>query len=190
MDNTHKPDKTIIYDRNAPRKHFRKQPYPQRSPESAGDGLVYRIIIYEIYAKNPTLLLKSNCRSDHSNDSTKEIAELIEKIEQLPIMYQNMNYMNPLVTINWKHWDDSKKMDVSNEVGYYCLHEKEKILCSRLRLTPHKYLIAKFNILSEALKYKKQGKKFKKIDAQGCIKGIDANKKCVLWEFFYHSNWF
>ena len=81
-------------------------------------------------------------------------------------------------------------MEISHEVGFYHLHEKEKALCSNLRLTPINYLNAKYNILNRALSFKKDDKEFKKINAQKCEINFDVNKACVIWDFFKQLEWF
>ncbi|GBB94163.1 hypothetical protein RclHR1_02300004 [Rhizophagus clarus] len=177
---------TILYYRNIPRKHFRKQPYPMRAPDSSGDGLVYRINIYEIYAKNPSLLLNNNNNGFHNLDTQKidNLNELVKDIDQLPIDHQNLNYKTPRI-----NWDRTKSLDISQEVGYNLLHEKERILCSKLRLTPSTYLKAKYNILKAAQKYKIEGKDFKKSDAQKAGIKFNVNKASVLWNFFNQLKW-
>ncbi|GES82263.1 homeodomain-like protein [Rhizophagus clarus] len=76
------------FQRNLRRKHFRKQPNPYKSPDKSGDDMSWRIIIYEIYEKNPTHLLKSNSTLDYNVDSIKEIS-------QLPINHNELNLKNP-----------------------------------------------------------------------------------------------
>ncbi|CAB4386917.1 hypothetical protein RhiirA5_455258 [Rhizophagus irregularis] len=175
---------SILYYRNIPRKHFRKQPYPMRAPDSSGDGFVYRINIYEIYAKNPTLLLTEN--DSHNNQKPQNINtlnEIVKEIDQMPINHQNLNYKNPRI-----FWDRTKSMDISQEAGFNLLHEKEKTLCSKLRLTPSIYLKAKYNILKAAQKHKMEGKEFKKSDAQKAV-NFNVNKASVLWNFFSQLKW-
>ncbi|GBC51504.1 uncharacterized protein OCT59_019504 [Rhizophagus irregularis] len=81
-------------------------------------------------------------------------------------------------------------MEISQEVGFYLLHEKEKALCSDLRLKPSNYLNAKYNIIISALAFKKVGKEFKKINAQKCEINFDVNKASALWDFFRQLEWF
>ncbi len=172
-----------FYDRHAPRKHFRKHPYPVKSPDSSGDGFVYRINVYEIYATNPVLLLSKDSHISNT-PSIDSLNELIKKLKNLPIDHQNLNYKNPRII-----WDRTKSRDISQEVGYNLLHEKEKNLCSKLRLMPSSYLKAKYDILMSAQKFKKEGKVFKKINAQKCGIRFNVNKACVLWDFFNQLKW-
>jgi hypothetical protein len=175
---------TILYYRNVPRKHFRKQPYPMRAPDSSGDGFVYRINIYEIYAKNPNLLLNNDDFHNLNTQNIHPLNELVKDIDHLPIDHQNLNYKNPRII-----WDRTKPRDISQEVGYNLLHEKEKTLCSKLRLTPAAYLKAKYNILKVAQEYKGEGKDFKKSDAQKAGIDFNVNKASVLWNFFNQLEW-
>src|SRR5688500_13343043 len=116
-----------FYYRNVPRKHFRKQPYPMRAPDSSGDGYVYRINVYEIYTKDPSLLLNDDFHdSDTQNITT--LNNLVNNINQLSIDHRILNHKNPRI-----NWDKTKSMDISQEVGYNLLHVKEKNLCSKLR---------------------------------------------------------
>jgi hypothetical protein len=177
--------KSANFYRNIPRKHFRKQPYPMKSPNSSGDGFVYRINVYEIYAKNPSLLLNNDSHAIANIPNIDSLNKLIKDIDQLPIDHQNLNYKNPRII-----WDRTKPMEISQESGYNLLHEKEKALCSKLRLTPSNYLKAKYNILKSAQKFKWEGKDFKKINAQKCGINFNVNKACVLWDFFNQLKWF
>ena len=191
------------YYRNVPRKHFRKQPYPMRAPDSSGDGYVYRINIYEIYAKNPSLLLDSDFHdtdtlstdtmdTDTPDTDTPDtdipnidsLNKLINDINQLSIDHRTLNHKNPRI-----NWNKTKSMDISQEVGYNLLHIKEKILCSKIRLTPYAYLRAKYNILKAAQKFKVEGKVFRKSDAQRSGINFNVNKASVLWIFFNQLTW-
>lgn len=173
------------FDRNIPCKHFRKQPYPMRSPDSSGDGFVYRINIYETYLKNPNLLLNNNPFLKSVKPNIDSLNEIIKKLDKLPINHQNLNFKKTIVK-----WKKSKPMEISQEVGFYLLHEKEKALCSDLRLTPSNYLNAKYNILNSALSFKNEGKEFKKINAQKYGINFDVNKASCLWDFFRQLEWF
>ncbi|RIA95852.1 hypothetical protein C1645_733731 [Glomus cerebriforme] len=174
---------TTFYYRNVPRKHFRKQPYPMRAPDSSGDGFVCRINVYEIYAKNPGLLL-NNDSQDSNTQNFNSLNKLVKDIDQLPIDHQILNCKNPRII-----WDKTKSMDVSREDGYNLLHIKEKSLCSKLRLTPSTYLKAKYNILKAAQQFKLEGKDFKKSDAQKSGIDFNVNKASVLWNFFNQLKW-
>lgn len=174
-----------FFNRNAPRRHFRKQPYPMRSPDSSGDGFVYRINVYGIYAKNPSLLLSNDSHDITNIPSIDALKKLTKEIDQLPIDHQSIDNKNPRIS-----WNRTKSMEISQEAGYNLLHEKEKALCSKLRLTPSNYLKAKYNILKSAQKFKGEGKVFKKINAQKCGITFNVNKACVLWEFFNQLKWF
>jgi len=75
-------------------------------------------------------------------------------------------------------------LDISNSSGFELLSEKEKELCSNLRLYPSQYMVIKETLLRESLR---QGF-LKKAIARQLIK-IDVNKTSRIFDFFESNGW-
>lgn len=172
------------------RKSLRKQPYPQRAPDSSSeDGYVIRVNIYEVYKKNPNLLSKTlkevkKVEKKDENPFILELNELIVQINDLDIDHLTMNFTSPKIT--WKK--GSSSLDIRGLEGANRLHKEERELCSKLRMQPLQYLRGKLAILRGARKARKDNLKFKKVDAQRLV-NFDVNKACKLWEFFDQLGW-
>ncbi|CAB4386947.1 hypothetical protein RhiirA5_354009 [Rhizophagus irregularis] len=172
------------------RKSLRKQPYPQRAPDSSSeDGYVIRVNIYEVYKKNPKLLSKTlkevkKVEKKDENPFILELDELIVQINDLDIDHLTMNFTSPKIT--WKK--GSSSLDIRGLEGANRLHKEERELCSKLRMQPLQYLRGKLAILRGARKARKDNLKFKKVDAQRLV-NFDVNKACKLWEFFDQLGW-
>ncbi|RIA80322.1 hypothetical protein C1645_882223 [Glomus cerebriforme] len=172
------------------RKSLRKQPYPQRAPDSSSeDGYVIRVNIYEVYKRNPKLLSKTlkevrKVEKKDENPFILELNELIVQINDLDIDHLTMNFTSP--KISWKK--GSSSLEIKGLEGANRLHKEERELCSKLRMQPLQYLRGKLAILRGARKARKDNLKFKKVDAQRLV-NFDVNKACKLWEFFDQLGW-
>ncbi|KAI1125395.1 SWIRM domain-containing protein [Nemania abortiva] len=78
--------------------------------------------------------------------------------------------------------------DLSNDPHRHLLHKEEITLASSLRLTAAVYLTSKRRIFARRLECLRQGKEFRKTDAQQACK-IDVNKASKLWTAFDRINW-
>ncbi|KAI0111241.1 SWIRM domain-containing protein [Nemania sp. FL0031] len=78
--------------------------------------------------------------------------------------------------------------DLSNDPHRHLLHTEELGLASSLRLTAAVYLTSKRRIFVRRLECLRQGKEFRKTDAQQACK-IDVNKASKLWTAFDKISW-
>ena len=78
----------------------------------------------------------------------------------------------------------SAPLNVSNADGVELLSEKERQICSLLRLYPRLYLTIKDTLIRENLKYGG----LKRAQARAAIK-IDVNKTSKLYDFFSSAGW-
>ncbi|CAG8672588.1 3884_t:CDS:2 [Funneliformis caledonium] len=171
---------------------FRKQMYPRRSPDSSSDDddYVLRVNIYEIYRKNPNLLLKTLKESKEVEQKPKEnpfvlsLNELIYKIILLNINHNSLNFTKCRIT--WHN--GSKPLYIKDLEGYNLLHDEERKVCSTLRMPPLQYLRGKLAILNAAEEFQSNNKIFKKVDAQHLV-NFDVNKASKLWQFFNRLGW-
>jgi len=78
----------------------------------------------------------------------------------------------------------SAPLDISASLGYDLLSEKERELCSSLRLFPQQYMVIKDTLLRESMR---QGS-LMKATARQMIK-IDVNKTSRIFDFFEEIGW-
>ncbi|CAG8636214.1 4839_t:CDS:1 [Funneliformis caledonium] len=172
------------------RRSLRKQPYPQRAPNSSSeDGYVIRVNIYDVYKRNPKLLSKTlkevkKVEKKEENPFVLRLEELKVQINELDIDHSTMNFTSPKIT--WKK--GSSSLEIKELEGANLLHKEEWELCSKLRMPPLQYLRGKLAILRGAGKARRDYLKFKKVDAQRLV-NFDVNKACKLWEFFDQLGW-
>ena len=86
-------------------------------------------------------------------------------------------------------WASNNPLNLTNDPDRHMLHEAEVILASTLRLTCATYLCSKRRIFEGRLKAYKNGKEFRKTDAQQACK-IDVNKASKLWTVYDKVGWF
>lgn len=79
---------------------------------------------------------------------------------------------------------DPNMLDISSKPQIELLSERERELCSTLRLLPEQYIVIKETLLRE---YMKHGE-LKKSQARQMIK-IDVNKTSKIFDFFEESGW-
>ncbi|KAL1916976.1 uncharacterized protein VTP21DRAFT_5173 [Calcarisporiella thermophila] len=87
--------------------------------------------------------------------------------------------------LQWK----GSQLDISHLPDQSLLHPLEKRICSTLRLTPSQYLSCKSALLRGSKEHQKQGKAFRKTDAQKLCR-VDVNKTSKIWEVFDRAGWF
>jgi len=75
-------------------------------------------------------------------------------------------------------------LDITTAIGYDLLSEKERELCSSLRLFPQQYLVIKDTLIRESIR---QGQ-LRKATARQLIK-IDVNKTGRIFDFFEKIGW-
>ncbi|CAI2166795.1 20391_t:CDS:2 [Funneliformis geosporum] len=192
FDGTTEPQLRSSNVKKSKRYSFRKQLYPRRSPDSSSDDddYVFRVNIYEIYRKNPNLLLKTLKESKEVEQKPKEnpfvlgLNELIYKIILLNINHTSLNFTKCRIT--WHH--GSKPLYIKDLEGYNLLHDEERKVCSTLRMPPLQYLRGKLAILNGAEEFQSKNKIFKKVDAQHLV-NFDVNKASKLWQFFDSLGW-
>lgn len=80
-------------------------------------------------------------------------------------------------------------LDLSNDPNRNCLAEQEIILAASLRLSCASYLCSKRRIFQRRVEALKNGKEFRKTDAQQSCR-IDVNKASKLWIAFEKLGWF
>ena len=86
-------------------------------------------------------------------------------------------------------WASNNPLNLTNDADRHMLHEAEVVLASTLRLTCATYLCSKRRIFDGRLKAYKNGKEFRKTDAQQACK-IDVNKASKLWTVYDKVGWF
>lgn len=80
-------------------------------------------------------------------------------------------------------------LDLSNDPHHHLLHPSEVGLASTLRLSCASYLTSKRRIFVDKVERAKQGKEFRKTDAQKACR-IDVNKASKLWAAYEKAGWF
>lgn len=103
------------------------------------------------------------------------------KRDLTPIQQINQNNNNQPTQIGRKA---SAPLNISNAEGIDLLSEKERQICSLLRLYPRLYLTIKDTLIREHLKYGG----LKRAQARAAIK-IDVNKTSKLYDFFSSAGW-
>ena len=86
-------------------------------------------------------------------------------------------------------WASNNPLNISDDPDRSMLHEAELNLASTLRLTCATYLCSKRRIFEGRVKAFKNGKEFRKTDAQQACK-IDVNKASKLWTAYEKVGWF
>jgi len=76
-------------------------------------------------------------------------------------------------------------LDITASPGYELLSEKERELCSVIRLFPQQYMLIKDNLLRESMK---NGGLLRRATARQLIK-IDVNKTGKIFDFFEANGW-
>jgi hypothetical protein len=87
--------------------------------------------------------------------------------------------------VEWK----GSPLPLDNDSDRHLLHDAEAAAASALRLSCAQYLTSKRRIFAAKLEKLKQGKEFRKTDAQQACK-IDVNKASRLWAAFDRVHWF
>ncbi|KAI0020695.1 hypothetical protein F4780DRAFT_779368 [Xylariomycetidae sp. FL0641] len=86
--------------------------------------------------------------------------------------------------VEWK----GNKIDLSNDPHLRKLHEAERVLASILRLDCSTYLTTKRRIFERRLQCLRNGKEFRRTDAQQACK-IDVNKASKIWGAYDKVGW-
>ncbi|KAH7308698.1 hypothetical protein B0I35DRAFT_360356 [Stachybotrys elegans] len=86
--------------------------------------------------------------------------------------------------VDWK----GQAIDLSNDPHAHLLHPDEILLAANLRLDCATYLTSKRRIFDRRLTCLRNGKEFRKTDAQQACK-IDVNKASKLWTAFEKVGW-
>ena len=86
-------------------------------------------------------------------------------------------------------WASNNPLNLTNDPDRHMMHEAEVVLASTLRLTCATYLCSKRRIFEGRLRAFKNGKEFRKTDAQQACK-IDVNKASKLWTVYDKVGWF
>ena len=89
-----------------------------------------------------------------------------------------------VLKVDWK----GPPIDLSNDPHKHLVHKKEEELAAELRLKLSTYLTSKRRIFIRARECYKNGKEFRKTDAQQAC-NIDVNKASKLWTAFDKVGW-
>eukprot|EP01117_Protostelium_nocturnum_P017694 TRINITY_DN7249_c0_g2_i1.p1 TRINITY_DN7249_c0_g2~~TRINITY_DN7249_c0_g2_i1.p1 ORF type:complete len:513 (-),score=185.79 TRINITY_DN7249_c0_g2_i1:143-1681(-) len=114
---------------------------------------------------------------ENSISSAQSRASRMQNREEIP--------KKPLQTQVPKSRKPGLPLDLTGKPGFDLLTEKERELCSSIRLYPQQYLLIKETILREAAK---NGGNIKRAHARGLIK-IDVNKTSRVFDFFETCGW-
>jgi hypothetical protein len=96
---------------------------------------------------------------------------------------ETLNGLKPLKA-EWK----GNALDLSYDPQRHLLHPSELNLASTLRLSCASYLTSKRRIFQDKVERAKQGKEFRKTDAQKACR-IDVNKASKLWAAYEKVGW-
>jgi SWIRM domain len=119
--------------------------------------------------------------------STREDVDYKSIIDYSPPM-STLDHLEPgkkPLKIDWK----GSPLPLDNDPDRYLLHDQEVAAASSLRLNCAQYLTSKRRIFQAKLEKLRQGKEFRKTDAQQACK-IDVNKASKLWTAFDRAGWF
>lgn len=115
------------------------------------------------------------------------IMSIIEPVNNANCTQYNSNY-NVMATSQQQSQPSARKasapLNIANMEGYEVLSEKERHICSILRLYPRLYLSIKDTLIREYLKHGY----LRRAQARAAVK-IDVNKTSKLYDFFVSAGW-